>query len=56
MVLISRFFGGVGGLNQTSIRGLLAYSSILHNVLGSIIRLYYYLILGFSVILRSSVS
>ncbi|YP_010718657.1 NADH dehydrogenase subunit 2 (mitochondrion) [Liolophura japonica] len=31
MVLMSSFFGGVGGLNQTSIRGLLAYSSILHN-------------------------
>nr|QIZ12565.1 NADH dehydrogenase subunit 2 [Tonicia forbesii] len=31
LALASSFFGGVGGLNQTSVRGLLAYSSILHN-------------------------
>nr|QIZ12668.1 NADH dehydrogenase subunit 2 [Acanthopleura echinata] len=31
LVLMSSFFGGVGGINQTSIRSLLAYSSILHN-------------------------
>lgn len=31
LALMSGFFGGVGGINQTAVRGLLAYSSILHN-------------------------
>nr|YP_010545660.1 NADH dehydrogenase subunit 2 [Acanthopleura loochooana]UYG48456.1 NADH dehydrogenase subunit 2 [Acanthopleura loochooana] len=31
LALMSGFFGGVGGMNQTAVRGLLAYSSILHN-------------------------
>nr|QIZ12552.1 NADH dehydrogenase subunit 2 [Nuttallochiton mirandus] len=30
LVFMSSFFGGVGGVNQTSIRSILAYSSILH--------------------------
>nr|QIZ12539.1 NADH dehydrogenase subunit 2 [Tonicina zschaui] len=30
LIILSSFFGGVGGVNQTSLRGLLAYSSILH--------------------------
>nr|YP_009755012.1 NADH dehydrogenase subunit 2 [Lepidozona coreanica]QIP53378.1 NADH dehydrogenase subunit 2 [Lepidozona coreanica] len=30
LILLSSFFGGVGGVNQTSIRALLSYSSILH--------------------------
>nr|YP_010952642.1 NADH dehydrogenase subunit 2 [Acanthopleura vaillantii]WMQ53049.1 NADH dehydrogenase subunit 2 [Acanthopleura vaillantii] len=31
LAAMSSLFGGIGGLNQVSIRGLLAYSSILHN-------------------------
>nr|YP_009131241.1 NADH dehydrogenase subunit 2 [Cryptochiton stelleri]AIA77090.1 NADH dehydrogenase subunit 2 [Cryptochiton stelleri] len=30
LVAMSSFFGGVGGVNQTSLRALIAYSSILH--------------------------
>nr|YP_010944313.1 NADH dehydrogenase subunit 2 [Acanthochitona mahensis]WLW42189.1 NADH dehydrogenase subunit 2 [Acanthochitona mahensis] len=58
LVLMSSLFGGVGGVNQSSIRSIVAYSSILHlgwvlgaSLMGFFFSLFYFfmysLILGF---------